>query len=351
MKKCQFISLVVFCLLAQAIFAQAPETIANYIRDYKDLAISEMQRTGVPAAIKLAQGIHETGAGTSKLVLKSNNHFGIKCKSNWKGESVSHDDDARGECFRKYPSSEDSYRDHSDFLKNNQRYASLFELDPEDYEGWANGLKKAGYATNPKYPAVLIRLIEEYHLQDYTMIALQKAPTQQEILVKTGLFPDTLSVNKTPVLNASQNETIVTTVQAKSSYPDGVFKIHDTKVVFVKQGTSYISLAHRFELPLARIFDFNELQEAEETDRDRLIYLERKRKSGKEEYHVVLPGETLHDIAQMEAIRLESLLEYNFLKPGDRPAPGEKLNLKKKATGSPKLALKDNYSLGTNRVN
>ncbi len=116
--------------------------IQDYINTYKDLAIEEMQRTGVPASIKLAQGIHETMAGTSDLVLKSNNHFGIKCKSNWTGESVTHDDDARGECFRKYDSPLDSYRDHSDFLKGSQRYASLFKLDPLDYADWAYGLKK-----------------------------------------------------------------------------------------------------------------------------------------------------------------------------------------------------------------
>ena len=154
------IILIFFLLLtAFTAAAQHSEVVKNYINIYKSLAMAEMQRTGVPASIKLAQGIHETMAGTSKLVLKSNNHFGIKCKSNWTGESVSHDDDARGECFRKYSSPEDSYRDHSNFLKNSQRYASLFILDPTDYTGWANGLKNAGYATNPKYPQVLIKIM------------------------------------------------------------------------------------------------------------------------------------------------------------------------------------------------
>lgn len=139
-----FKTLLIFFLLAASMISNAQNSgvIRNYVATYKDLAIAEMQRTGVPASIKLAQGIHETMAGTSQLVLKSNNHFGIKCKSNWAGESVSHDDDARGECFRKYLNAEDSYRDHSNFLKNSQRYASLFLLEPIDYEGWANGLKK-----------------------------------------------------------------------------------------------------------------------------------------------------------------------------------------------------------------
>ena len=128
--------LICLCLLvaSTALQAQDKNIIQTYIETYRELAIAEMQRTGVPASIKLAQGIHETMAGTSVLVNKSNNHFGIKCKSTWKGESVSHDDDARGECFRKYVRAEDSYKDHSDFLRGNQRYASLFALDPEDYK-------------------------------------------------------------------------------------------------------------------------------------------------------------------------------------------------------------------------
>src|SRR5215467_1623901 len=154
--------------------AQSSTDILAYISRYKDLAISEMKRTGIPAAITLAQGIHETEAGTSDLVKRSNNHFGIKCKENWTGQSVSHDDDARGECFRKYAAPEESYRDHSDFLKSRPNYASLFKLDPTDYEAWAFGLKKAGYATNPKYAQVLIKLIRDYNLQDYTLIALGK---------------------------------------------------------------------------------------------------------------------------------------------------------------------------------
>src|SRR5215216_3383360 len=131
--------LFIFVLLTASLAgkAQGNETILEYISTYKEIAIAEMQRTGVPASIKLAQGIHETTAGTSELVKKSNNHFGIKCKANWTGQSVSHDDDARGECFRKYEDPEDSYKDHSDFLKGSSRYAFLFDFDPINYEAWA----------------------------------------------------------------------------------------------------------------------------------------------------------------------------------------------------------------------
>src|SRR5689334_3011252 len=176
--------LFLFTFLAAGIAGrtQGNETVLQYIDTYKAIAVAEEQRSGVPASITLAQGIHETMAGTSDLVLQSNNHFGIKCKAGWTGESVSHDDDRKGECFRKYDDPKDSYRDHSDFLKTGQRYAFLFELDPLDYQKWAYGLKKAGYATNPKYPQILIKLIEDYHLQDFTLIAMGKMEAGQEMI-------------------------------------------------------------------------------------------------------------------------------------------------------------------------
>jgi LysM repeat protein len=318
--------------------AQKNQVIQDYISTYKDLAIAEMQRTGVPASIKLAQGIHETMAGTSKLVMKSNNHFGIKCKTNWTGESVSHDDDARGECFRKYSTPEDSYRDHSNFLKNSPRYATLFALDPTDYEGWANGLKKAGYATNPRYPAVIIKLVEEYQLQDYTLIAMGKQVPGKEEVVTAVITPPTDAV----VLTANPaSEPAV----EKPSYPAGEFQINETRVVFITKGTSYLSVAQQYNVSLARLFEFNEMREAEMAADDQLVYLQRKRKTGKADFHIVKAGETLRGIAQSEGIRLEMLLEYNFLKGEMQPAVGEQLSLRGKSAGMPRLALKDNYSI------
>jgi Mannosyl-glycoprotein endo-beta-N-acetylglucosaminidase/LysM domain len=336
-------SILLLSLLAIGLFSlgQQSEVIQQYITTYKDLAIAEMQRTGIPASIKLAQGIHETLAGTSDLVLKSNNHFGIKCKANWTGESVSHDDDARGECFRKYTSAADSYRDHSDFLKNSQRYASLFTLDPLDYQGWANGLKKAGYATNPRYPLILIKLIEDYQLQDYTMIALGKMPADGIIGAKTetGIQQEAVAVeNEQPVTPPEE-------IRVPPSYPVGEFMINETKVVFVKKGVPYLFVAQQNQLPLARIFEFNEMKQCEITACDQLIYLQRKRKTGKAEFHIVQSGESLHDIAQEEAIRLESLQEYNWLKDDQQPAVGEILSLLSKSAVMPKLVLKDNYSI------
>ncbi len=326
-------------LTSQLARAQKQELIANYISTYKDLAIAEMKRTGVPASITLAQGIHESGAGAGKLVVASNNHFGIKCKSNWTGESVRHNDDAKGECFRKYPLASDSYKDHSDFLKNGQRYAFLFSLDPTDYAGWANGLKQAGYATNPKYPQVLIKLIEDYGLQHYTFIAMGKIPDQAAEL---GSLSNDQSARET---NAHDKAIITEPVKNTPAYPQGQFKINETKAVFVKKGTSFLSIAKQYDVDLSKIFEFNEMPRLESADSDQLIYLQRKRKTGIHEFHIVQPGETVYSIARDEAIRLESLRELNWLKESDTPAIGERLSLRSKSTSIPKLTVKENFSL------
>ena len=323
-------------------------TVLEYIDAYKAIAISEMKRTGVPASITLAQGIHETEAGTSVLVRKSNNHFGIKCKAYWTGASVSHDDDAKGECFRSYPNAIDSYMDHSDFLKNGARYASLFQLDPTDYEGWAHGLRKAGYATNPKYASILIKIINNYHLQDYTLIALGKMEPEDEWLatVRPSTSP-LLAEEKEVIATAS----IVVDEPPAVAYPEGEFKINDTRVVYAKAGTSLLSIAEKYDVAFKRLIDFNEL--SKESDNSlptgQLIYLQRKRKSGANEFHIVKEGESIYDICQEEAIRLESLLEYNHLANGMQPAVGERLYLKTSAPARPAL-LSAKPSLASNTV-
>src|SRR5664279_3070424 len=174
MKKIVFllITLIAFPPLLRAQYI----TVGQYVAQYKDIAIREMKRMGVPAAISLAQGILETENGNSDLVKKSNNHFGIKCKSTWTAETVAHDDDAPGECFRAYKTAEDSYRDHSNFLRGSSRYAFLFRLDPRDYKAWAYGLRKAGYATNPHYPEILIKNIEDNNLEQYTLEGASEVP-------------------------------------------------------------------------------------------------------------------------------------------------------------------------------
>jgi flagellum-specific peptidoglycan hydrolase FlgJ len=180
-----------FMVAAGAVQAQISVNGVIYVNTYKALAMAEMQRSGIPASITLAQGMHESEAGTSELVRRSNNHFGIKCKDEWKGEVVYHNDDSRGECFRSYPTAADSYRDHSDFLRRGTRYAALFGLDPADYEGWAYGLKKAGYATNIRYSQILIKLIKEYNLQQYTLIAIGRMQASDEAVLTLPGVPAT----------------------------------------------------------------------------------------------------------------------------------------------------------------
>ncbi len=330
MKQHRLPLVLLLMLLAAVAGAQSSAAVREYIANYHDAAIEEMKRTGVPAAITLAQGIHETEAGKSDLVLASNNHFGIKCKADWKGEYVVHDDDAKGEHFRKYDQAIDSYKDHSDFLKNSARYAFLFQLDPTDYQGWAWGLKKAGYATNPKYPQILIKLIEDYNLEDYTLVALgRKSLTGDQMMASTSAHAtDEGTIVSGPAANP---------VAKQKTYPDGVFQINETAVVFAPKGTSYLALAQDHEISLKRLFDFNDMQPQELAATDVLIFLQRKRKKGANDFHKMVAGESLYEVAQSEGIRMESLLEYNYLKEGMQPQVGEVLYLHDKAPAIPKL--------------
>ena len=323
-------------LLTGRIFGQSPAQVTAYINTYKALAIAEMQRSGVPASIILAQGVHETGAGTSDLVIASNNHFGIKCKTGWTGQVVYHDDDARGECFRGYAVAADSYRDHSDYLSQTPRYASLFKLNPEDYSGWAYGLKRAGYATNPKYPQILIKLIEDYDLQKYSLIALGKLPPE--------LPGDSLLVKQKETLEGFNDSTLSTPVQA-ASYPEGPFSINSTKVVFAKAGISMLSISNQYDIPLSRLLEFNDMNQEDVLNTDQLIFLQRKRKTGQNPFHIVQPGESVYSICQAEGIRYENILEFNRLKPGEEVATGEKIWLQ--AISTPKPALKNSASVKT----
>ncbi|MEP7256846.1 MAG: glucosaminidase domain-containing protein [Flavitalea sp.] len=364
--------LVLALLQFAMVKAQPPEDIIEYISRYKRLAMQEMQRTGIPAALKLAQGIHETSAGKSVLVLKSNNHFGIKCKPTWTGKRVYHDDDSQGECFRSYNSPMDSYRDHSNFLMSSDRYSFLFKLDPTDYKGWAIGLRKAGYATNPNYAPIIIRIIEDYNLEQYTLIALGRMSPEDEVMATAPgtenvatpedlpvpvPFPgqpgrDTISARDKAIMDAlvvireqaakQQADSglrmpLETVAVAPVVYPEGTFSVNNTQVVFAKQGTTLLSLAKDYDVSLKRLFEFNDMKEQDVLPKDQLVYLQRKRKTGKSEFHVVAPGESKYDVSQAEGIRLESLLEYNSLQPYMEPADGEKLYLKSKSAARPLL--------------
>ncbi|MEN9684243.1 MAG: hypothetical protein RLZZ28_29 [Bacteroidota bacterium] len=307
------------------VLAQKEKALA-YIATYKGIAIEEMIRTGVPASIKLAQGILESQSGESELAKKSNNHFGIKCKTEWTGGRTYHDDDERGECFRVYNTVEESYKDHSDFLKNRPNYASLFKLDPIDYEGWAYGLKKAGYATSPSYPQRLLKVIKDYDLQQYSMEAIGKKSPAEISLNGEGL--KSAGGTERPKLIA---ETLTVSTNKTGGFPSGVFTINHSKVIFAPGGSSLLALANQYDLPLAKLLAFNELTDMDILGTDCLIFLERKMKKGSFDIHMAKTGETLETISQTEGIRLESLLEYNQFGAGHVLQSGDKIYLRNTA--------------------
>ncbi len=324
MKRILLILFSIFSIFS-ATRAQLNIAVQNYINTYKELAIAEEVRTGVPAAITLAQGIFESDAGRSKLSLSSNNHFGIKCKNDWTGATVHHDDDARGECFRSYATVEDSYRDHSDFLRTRSNYASLFEIDPTDFEAWAYGLKAAGYATNPVYPRMLLNVINENSLQNYTFIALSR--------IKNGTGSNALltSVNDNAQPGAIRPALQTTSISntRNAGYPLGLFAINQTKVLYLSSGTSLFAIANNYNISYARLLEFNNLNKIDILPGSRLIYLEKKpKRSYTKEYHIVEAGETVELIAQIEGVQSENIFEYNKMQKGLEPATGEKVYLR-----------------------
>ncbi len=285
-------------------------TVEQYIETYKELAMEEMIRSGVPASITLAQGILEAEYGNSRLAKEANNHFGIKCKETWTGATIRHTDDAPWECFRKYGSAAESYRDHSEFLRTRKHYAFLFDLDVMDYKAWAYGLKKAGYATNPRYPVILIGHIEKYNLHEFSLIAIKRKDDPQYM---SGKSIDTSTQKMKPQVNDTVVAQSSEITPPKAPYPDGVFEINNTKVIYAKAGTPWMVIADQYHVALHHLFDFNELNESETVQQDQLVFLKRKRKKGSVEFHTVREGETLYGIAQAEGVRLSSLLDYNRL--------------------------------------
>lgn len=354
----KIVPVLIFCIACVTSFCQDDSKVAEYISRYKELAIKEMQRTGVPASITLAQGILESQSGESDLAKRSNNHFGIKCKTDWTGEKVYHDDDERGECFRSYTNVEQSYIDHSDFLKNRPYYTFLFKLDPTDYEGWAKGLKKAGYATNPAYAQQLINLIQRFNLQEYTLIALHRSKEpQQEIFSyakdeKTTapavtIASDTADFNRKDSSVAVPVETKIpgpaaTTVTAvlynAAAYPGGPFTINSTKVILAREGTSLLALADEFGISYKKLLGFNELDESTDIlGYDQLVFLAKKPKKGNRDLHIVEKNETMEVIAQKEGVQLEALLAYNRIPKGRQPVTGEKIYMRANSPVTPKL--------------
>ncbi len=304
--------LFIFTLWAQILQAQNETDVISYIDKYKNFAIEEQLRSGIPAAITLAQGIFESAAGKSELASQANNHFGIKCKNDWTGETMLHDDDRKKECFRKYSNSQQSYIDHSDFLRAGSRYQFLFDIEITDYVSWATGLKKAGYATNPLYVKKLTDLVERYNLQQYTYDALGRAAK------KTGEAIPNVD-NRNPDI-----------VEDPSSNYKGL------RGFWAKQGEMISDKANQYNIRPGRLLEYNDLNDVP-LPSDMFIFTERKKKMGTVEFHTVKEGETMHLVSQKEAMQLENLYRFNNITPGDEPETGEQLSLQYRSYGTPRL--------------
>ncbi|MBN3035869.1 MAG: glucosaminidase domain-containing protein [Bacteroidales bacterium] len=310
-------------ILPLFLWSQAPErriTKEEYIQMYKDISIEEMVVYKIPASITLAQGILESAHGNSELARNANNHFGIKCHLEWDGKTYIMDDDARNECFRKYNDPYDSYRDHSLFLTTRERYAGLFKLDISDYRAWAHGLKKAGYATNPDYPQLLINIIEEFKLFGYDRMVTEEGYTYK---------PDQ-STSREERFNPRNRNT--TDFEEVSPGPAGrkIFLNNNIKFIYAKKGDTFFSIAQDFAIYTWQIYKYNDLDKNDPICKGQMIYLERKKnRSESTGYHVVQPGDSMYEISQQYGVKLKRLLKYNELVPGIEPEAGRKIWLHK----------------------
>ncbi|HKK40300.1 MAG TPA: glucosaminidase domain-containing protein [Cryomorphaceae bacterium] len=281
-------------------------TRAEYIAQWKDVAIDQMEKHGIPASITLAQAILESGDGNSELARKANNHFGIKCHD-WQGKKTYHDDDKRNECFRKYRNAQESFDDHSVFLQRS-RYLFLFDYKVTDYKSWAKGLKKAGYATNPKYPDLLIRLIEENNLAQYDRPGAKrgKPPVKQR------------------TTNGS-NDAIVIEIQRGLEIQQSSNRI---KYVIADGRYSPEALADRMQMGPWQIKKYNDLGDNEKIEEGQLVYLQPKRgKNRDHDTHTVKEGETLRGISQQYGVKIKKILKHSELPKDYRIKTGDELKL------------------------
>ena len=301
--------LITTCIAISGFSQTIGADAAAYINQFKNIAMQEQIRTGVPAAIKLGQAILESQTGKSKLATVSNNHFGIKCHASWTGEKTYADDDASQECFRVYPSGRESFEDHSLFLQKNKRYASLFTLNPKDYKGWAKGLQAAGYATNPSYAELLINLIEKNEL---FKLDEGKFPLSEGSIAKES-DDQAKRPNTKPIVNEVLN--------------------HKNRVRYIvaAEGDTYYKISKRTGITLHQLHRYNETTDAVEAlKKGELIYLDPKRIRSKDKASITLiKNTTLRTIAQQEALRLRPLMRRNHVSSADEQLPtGRKVFLR-----------------------
>lgn len=340
-------TVLILLLMPAVSFAKVEATVEEYIQQYRDIAIREMKQYGIPASITLAQGILESGMGTSILATKGNNHFGIKCHETWRGATMKHTDDAPNECFRVYNHAEESYIDHSIFLTTRPRYAFLFELNQCDYRAWAHGLKKAGYATNPRYPQMLIDCIERNQLYVYDDITITpsqmenrryaiKEKEKEELIALDGKAAP-VSKTSTGIKVSVPAPTSPGTVK-HSTAPNGViFFNNKVKTVRAKKGQTPKMIADEYNVSVKKFCEYNDITAMSEIKEGQLLYLQPKKSKSKSKTHLVLKHENLWMISQLYAIKLDKLYERNLLSYGEEPAEGALIYLNKTAPRKPKL--------------
>jgi hypothetical protein len=306
-----------------SIFAQKM-TPEQYIDKYKLIAIQERFDYGVPAAITLAQGILESGVGNGRLAREANNHFGIKCHSDWTGKRIYKDDDAKDECFRVYDKAEDSYRDHSLFLAKKSRYEFLFKYKITDYKAWAKGLKKAGYATNPKYPKLLIDLVERYDLVQYDKIGEKE---YEKMLVVAGVVAATPIAKETEKPKKVVTETVV--VPEKPSIVDHSILYHNNiKSIIVHEGESISDIANIYDIYPSQLYKYNDMAKGTPLKVGMRLYLQPKHRKGNVRYHLVREGESLWQISQQHGIKMKWLKKRNHITKASDFKVGQKLYLR-----------------------
>jgi len=291
-----------------AVDSEVKFTGSDYMTKYKDDAIHEMDIYDVPASITLGQGMIESNYGNSELAKQANNHFGIKCHEDWTGETFTMNDDQPNECFRKYTTVEESFADHSQFLKNRDRYQFLFDLKITDYKAWAQGLKDAGYATDPTYADRLIQVIEQYKLYQYD---------------KLKSYPSIAIAANPPTIDHP-------TVVASTSGSHEVRSINNSRYVLVKQGDTFEKIAIEFEVTVQQLHRCNDLDKNAVLVPGEILFIQSKRSKSYAEAHVVVAGETMHDISQQYGVKIKSLYKYNHMDAGTEPKVGDTIYLKKK---------------------